>query len=241
METGAVEMKWPVLWLAAMAVSIPTALCASAISIDISLGGGTMISGGPPNANVTWTDNNSGATASTMTDASGNASMPTANGSGFDGYTVTVGGETWSNLKLGGNVNIISNSEKTPTPYHNQFNNFFDVFFDLNILPAPSSPSHCYNTLDTENMGPHSYYLTDLKNYTDLPLVDFTPSAFDSPAAIASGILYDDVSGRLGPGILPSGGAISLSASLTPDASYALLTAAAEQVLPREDLVRRWR
>ena len=225
-------MNSPLLWLAAMAISVPTALCASTISIDISLGGGTTISGGPPNANVSWKDTNSGATASAKTDASGNASMPTADGSGFDGYTVTVGGETWSSLKLGGNVNIISDSEKVPTPHQQHFGSFFDVFFNLDLLPAPSNKGHSYNTFDIKNLGPNSYYVTDLKIYTDLPLADFTASAFDSPAAIASGILYDDVSGRLGPGVLPSGGGISLSASLTPDATYALLTATAQQVLP---------
>ena len=225
-------MKWAVPWLAAVAVALPTALCASTASIDISLGSGTTISGGPANANVTWKDNNSGATASGMTDGSGNASLPSADGSGFDGYTVTVGGETWSNLKLGGNVNIISNSEKNPTPHRMQFHSFFDVFFDLDVLPAPSSPGHSYNTLDIKDLGPNSYYVTNLEIYTDLPLADFTPALFDSPAAIASGVLYDDVSGRLGPGVLPAGGAISLSADLTPDESYALLTMTAQQVLP---------
>jgi len=232
MGTRSVEMKWRLPLLAAMAVFAPTALCASTISIDISLGSGTTISGGPPNANVSWKDTNSGATASTKTDASGNASMPSANGSGFDGYTVTVGGETWSNLKLGGNTNIISDSEKKPTPHQQRFGSFFDVFIDLDLLPAPSNKGHSYNTFDIKDFGPNSYYITDLKIYTDLPLADFTPTAFDSPAAIASGVLYDDVSGRLGPGVLPAGGAISLSASLTPDATYALLTATAEQVLP---------
>jgi hypothetical protein len=225
-------MKWPVLCVAAMVVATPTALFASTISIDISLGSGTTITGGAKNANVTWKDNNTGATASTTTDGSGNATMPSANGSGFDGYTVTVGGETWSNLKLGGNVNIISDSEKKPAPDHFQIHSFFDVFIDLDLLPAPSSPGHSYNTFDIRNLGPNNYYITDLKLYTDLPLADFTLSAFDSPAAIAAGTLYDDVSGRLGPGALASGDAISLSASLTPDDSYALLTMTAEQVLP---------
>jgi len=233
METRSVEMKSPLLWLAAMAVFAPTTLCASTVSIDISLGGGTTISGGPPNAGVSWKDTNSGATASAKTDASGNASMPSANGSGFDGYTVTVGGETWSNLKLGGNANIISDSEKVPAPHQLHAINGSEVGAGASTLPfGPLNKGHSFNTFDVKDFGPDNYYITNLKIYTDLPLADFTPTAFDSPAAIASGVLYDDVSGRLGPGILSSGGAISLSASLTPDASYALLTATVEQVLP---------
>jgi hypothetical protein len=230
-------MKWPVLWSTALVALTPTALLASTISIDISLGNGTTITGGPANAPVSWKDNNTGATASTTTDGSGAASMPSADGSGFDGYTVTVGGETWSNLKLGGNVNIISDSEKHPTPHVHQGGSFFDVFFELDLLPAPPpNEGHSYNTFDIKNIGPNNYYITDLKLYTDLPLVDFTSSEFDSPAAIAAGVLYDDVSGRLGPGVLASGDAISLSASLTPDESYALLTMTAEQVLPNGGL-----
>jgi hypothetical protein len=225
-------MKWPLLGLAAMAVLAPTGLIASTISIDISGGSGTTITGGAPNVPVSWKDNNTGATASTTTDSSGNASMPTANGSGFDGYTVMVGGETWSNMKLGGNVNIISDSEKVSTQHHRQGGSFFDVFFELDLLPAPSNKGHSYNTFDIKNLGPNDYYITDLKLYTGLALADFTSSAFDTPAAIATGVLYDDVSGRLGPGVLASGDAISLSADLTPDASYALLTMTAEQVLP---------
>ena len=111
---------------------------------------------------MSWKDTNSGATASTKTDASGNASMPTADGSGFDGYTVTVGGETWSDLKLGGNVNIISDSEKKPTPHQQHFNSFFDVFIELDTLPAPSNHGHSYNTFDIKDFGPNNYYITDL-------------------------------------------------------------------------------
>jgi hypothetical protein len=225
-------MRWAVLGFAALAVAAPTALFASTISIDISAGSGTTITGGPANVPVSWKDNNTGATASTTTDGSGQASMPSANGSGLDGYTVKVGGETWSNLQLGGNVNIISDSEKVPTVHFRQGGSFFDVFIELDVLPAPSSPGHSYNTFDIKNSGPNNYKITDLKIYTDLPLADFTASAFDSPAAIAAGDLYDDVTGRLGPDALPSGDALSLSASLTPDDSYALLTLTAEQILP---------
>jgi hypothetical protein len=229
-----VEMKGWVPLLAVLVASVPTVLSASTVSIDISLGSGTTITGGPANTNVSWKDTSTGATASATTNGSGKASMPTANGSGFDGYTVTVGGETWSNLKLGGNVNIISDFEKVPTPHvrQNGFGSFFDVFIELDTLPAPSKGGHSYNTFNIINTGPNAYYISNLQLYTGLDLADFTTAAFDTPAAIATGSLYDDVSGRLGPGVLAPGGAISLSAALTPDASYALWFSTLQQVLP---------
>jgi hypothetical protein len=49
-------MKSPLLWLAAVVILVPTALCVSTVSIDISLGSGTRITGGPSNTNVSWKD-----------------------------------------------------------------------------------------------------------------------------------------------------------------------------------------
>jgi hypothetical protein len=226
-------MKRLGLIVAAAVAFAPTMSLASTASIEVSPGHGIDITHAMPNAPVFATNVSNGVTFSGNTTAGGEFSAgPGSEDPGRSIFQVSIGPDHWYNLAPGPNENVISLEEGISNFIKNLISSI-SSFLSSNdkFMPAPGNRLH-YNTFDLNNTGANDYYLTDLKLYTGLDLTYYNQTNFYSSTAIATGSLYDDVTGRLGTEIIPAGSGFLLSVDAVPDQTYSLLMATVEEVLP---------
>ena len=187
------------------------------------------------------TDPVTAAKSGDATDFNGDAkiSVPNLSSDNAAKGKVTIGGETWSGLLVNGVINrgIQSDDEKKPKGGIKDFPVDFDGSYD-SLLPELPRDGFSFNTFTLVNSGENGYQIDSLQIFSGLDLIYFTPANFATPAAISSGVLYDDVIADTGGPITisPEGQTISLSANLVADDTYTLLHGTVQEILGSGEL-----
>ena len=90
-----------------------------------------------------------------------------------------------------------------------------------------------YQTFVLVNTGIDAYSITGLLLFTGLDLTYFNMTNFNSAQAIGSGTLYENVISQTGtPLTIPSGGTLEFSFGAVSPATYSMLSATVQEILP---------
>jgi hypothetical protein len=211
----------------------------------------TTITGGPANTNITLTSADGVAAYTFKTDASGNATTPgilkepfsvnqakgvlTLTYTDSKGVTqtfftkegVTAAGKGLTSKEEGG---------KSTALLFIRDDSGVSAFASTSVFFDQGGDGALTDQFDLTNSSSNSYLITSLDLYQNLSTSFFSQAAFDTPAAIASGTLFDDIVADGGTFSLGPGGELMLAITPLNLTGYDLLTGTAQLENPNGSL-----